>query len=150
MEEKIEKLRLRLEGLSIDHEREILKQENIKSAHVYCVINNIPSQKYGLFLENYIRKQYKYKKNNPSQCIGDCSNGKENIEIKVSLGGKKFNKFNYVQIRLSHKISTYILTAYYLCIKNVSQEGELYIFSLSAEEMKKIILLYGGYAHGTW
>ena len=41
--------------LNINHEEEILKQTTFKNANIYCVINNISSQKYGPMLEKYIK-----------------------------------------------------------------------------------------------
>lgn len=70
----------------------------------------------------------------------------QNIEVKVSLGGAKHTKFNFVQLTPSHSCDTYILTAYHLSVEN---EGELYIFRLSKRDMKRLILCFGGYAHGT-
>jgi len=59
------------------------------------------------------------------------------------------NKFNFVQIRPSHDCETYILTAYNLSSENVESEGELYIFKVPKEDIKKIVVSFGGYAHGT-
>ena len=72
-----------------------------------------------------------------------------NYEIKISLGGKFNNKFNYVQIRLNHDIDYYILTAYYLSVINLKSLGELFIFLIDKDNMKNIINNYGHYAHGT-
>jgi hypothetical protein len=87
-------------------------------------------------------------KNNSSLCIGDLKYKNKNIEIKISTGGKENNKFNYVQLRINHNCD-YILTAYYLSIKNLKNNGELFIFRLNKYNMKNIILKYGSYAHGT-
>jgi hypothetical protein len=43
----------------------------------------------------------------------------------------------------------YILVAYHLSSENVESEGELYVFKVPKEAIKKIVVLYGGYAHGT-
>ena len=87
-------------------------------------------------------------KNKASLCIGDLQYCETNFEIKVSIGGKENNKFNYVQLRINH-ICEYILTAYYINDDNIDKLGELFIFKLNKENIKKIILQYGGYAHGT-
>jgi len=61
----------------INHEEEIMKQENLKNAHIYCIINNINSQKYGILLEKYIIKKYGFIKNKSKNTNGDCfKNGK--------------------------------------------------------------------------
>jgi hypothetical protein len=87
-------------------------------------------------------------KNNASLCLGDLQHNQVNFELKISTGGKENNKFNYVQLRMNHDC-VYILTAYYLCEDNIDNEGELFIFKLNKDNIKKLILLYGGYAHGT-
>jgi hypothetical protein len=87
-------------------------------------------------------------KNNASLCKGDLHHNLMNFEIKISTGGKENNKFNYVQLRMNHDC-LYILTAYYISIDNVENEGELFIFKLNKKELKDLIYKYGGYAHGT-
>ena len=119
----------------INHDDEILKEKTLKHAHIYCVINNINSQKYGCLIEKYIRIKHKFIKNNASNCNGDCSKDNKNIEIKSSLGGKNRNKFNWLQIRLYHDIQNYIFTAYYLNNNNVEGEGELFIFNIPKENI---------------
>jgi len=64
------------------------------------------------------------------------------------------HQYNYVQIRLSHHIqyyllTAYLLTAYLLTDENVENEGELFIFNVPKEFMKFLVKKYGGYAHGT-
>lgn len=144
----VERLREHLAMIKIG-DKEIMKRPSLKSAHVYCVINNISSQKYGVLLEKYIRAKFSFDKRKANECAGDCSKNGDNIEIKVSLGGKDHTKFNYVQLRPSHDCDLYLITAYHLTLDNVDEEGELYIFKVPKVDMKNIILLYGGYAHGT-
>jgi len=148
--ECIQLLMSHLSRSTIKHELEILKEPNLKSAHIYCIINNITSQQYGNLLEKFICIKNKFKKNTASKCDGDCYKDKQNFEIKTSLGGSKHNKFNYVQLRVSHNIQYYILTAYHLTEKNIELCGDLYIFKIPKEDMLYIILNYGGYAHGTF
>lgn len=131
-----------------NHKLEILKQPNIKYAHIYCKINQLSGQETGALVENYIKEFFKMKKNNPSLCIGDLQHKQINYEIKVSTGGKDNNKFNYVQLRINH-ICEYILTAYYINDNNIDTLGELFIFKLNKLDIKHIILNYGSYAHGT-
>jgi len=147
--ESISKLKEHLTRSSVNHEKEILKETTLMKAHIYCVINNVSAQQYGPLLEKYIRSKNKFVKNNASECNGDCSKDNKNAEVKASLGGVKHTKFNWVQLRISHDIQYYILTAYYLTNKNVNTGGELFIFSVPKDDMRNIILNYGGYAHGT-
>lgn len=145
----IEKLKEHLALSTIKHEDEIMKETTLKKAHIYCVINNVSAQKYGPHLEKYIRVKNNFVKNTASECNGDCSKDNKNVEIKASLGGAKHNKFNWVQLRVSHDIDYYILTSYYLSRKNVETGGELYVFRVPKEDMLELITKYGGYAHGT-
>jgi len=137
-------------GLSkCNHKVEIMKELDIKCAHIYCVVNQLSGQVSGPLLEHYIQNKYEMTKNKSSLCIGDLQHNQTNLEIKVSMGGKDYNKFNYVQLRMNHNCE-YLLTAYYLNDDNVDTTGgELFIFKLNKTDMKKMILNYGGYAHGT-
>jgi hypothetical protein len=131
-----------------NHKLEIIKQPNIKYAHIYCKINQLSGQETGPLVENYIKEHFDMKKNKASLCIGDLQYNQTNYEIKVSTGGKDNNKFNYVQLRINHSCE-YILTAYYINDDNIENMGELFIFKLKKSELKYVILNYGGYAHGT-
>lgn len=142
------KLKNILDISHIDHNVEIMKQSDLKNAHIYCKINQLSGQISGPLIENYIRIKYNMKKNNSSLCIGDLQHDKTNFEIKISTGGKDNNKFNYVQLRLNHECH-YILTAYYIDKNNLETLGELYIFRLNKNDIKLFILNYGEYAHGT-
>jgi len=147
LETKI-KLKHILESSKINHKLEIMKQDNLKDVHIYCKIYGLSGQISGPLIENYIKIKYNMIKNNPSSCIGDLKCNKKNIEIKISSGGKDNNKFNYVQLRLNHNCN-YILTAYYIDNTNLDELGELFIFELNKNDIKNLILNYGGYAHGT-
>ena len=131
-----------------DHKIEIMKENTIKDAHIYCKINNLSGQVSGPLIESFIKQKYNMIKNSSSLCIGDLQHNNVNLEIKVSNGGQDNNKFNYVQLRLNHKCD-YLLTAYYIDQSNIDMLGELFIFRLSKDNIKQMILHYGGYAHGT-
>ena len=149
MEENIyDKLKYILCISKYNHKIEILKQPDLKYAHIYCKINQLSGQVSGPLIEYFIKNKYEMIKNNSSLCIGDLQYNKTNIEIKISNGGTENNKFNYVQLRMNH-ICEYILTAYYINDDNLEKMGELFIFKLNKTDMKKIIFKYGGYAHGT-
>ena len=147
--ERIKRLYEHLQLSNTKHEDIIMNLSSLKDAHIYCVIHNLSAQQYGPLLERYIRTKFNYIKNKAQDCIGDCFKDGKNSEIKVSLGGTTHTKFNFVQLRPSHKCETYIFTAYHLSHENVQTEGELYIFKIPTEDIKKIIASYGGYAHGT-
>lgn len=130
------------------HYENLFKEPTLKDAHIYCKINNLSGQFTGPAIERYIQIKYNMTKNNASSCNGDLNHNNINIEIKASNGGKDNNKFNYVQLRMNHNCE-YILTAYYIDDKNLAFLGELFIFKLNKENMKNLVLKYGGYAHGT-
>jgi hypothetical protein len=146
--EIIEKLKYILQISQCNHKIEIMKEANIKRAHIYCKINQLSGQVAGPLIEYYVKNKYGMEKINPSLCKGDLQFNQCNYELKISNGGKENNKFNYVQLRMNHDC-VYIFTAYYLCIDNIEIEGDLYIFKLNKDDVKKLILTYGGYAHGT-
>ena len=129
-------------------EQLILKLPTLKRAHMYCKYNNLSGQFTGPVLEKFIRNKYNMIKNSASSCIGDLKFNEVNVEIKASNGGKENNKFNFVQLRMNHNCE-YIFTAYYIDYENLENLGELYIFRLNKENIKPLIVKYGGYAHGT-
>jgi hypothetical protein len=150
MNENIKKLKQILDSSQSNkiHVENILSCSTLKDAHIYCKVNSLSGQLSGPALERYIKTVCKMSKNNASSCNGDLNNGNKNFEIKTSNGGKEHNKFNFVQLRISHDCD-YILSAYYLNYKNLQQGGELFLFRLNKEEIKPIIIKYGTYAHGT-
>jgi hypothetical protein len=147
--ERVKRLKEHIALSKVDHEYQVMNLATLKEAHTYCVIHRVSAQQYGPLLEKFIRTKFNYIKNKAEDCTGDCSKDGNNSEIKVSLGGATHTKFNFVQIRPSHNCETYILTAYHLSRENVETEGELYVFKVSKSDIKKLIVSYGGYAHGT-
>lgn len=142
---RTEALRKILQSSVVNHKKEILNEPTIKDAHVYCKINNLNAQQYGPLLERYIKTTCNMRKNNSSNCTGDVCYLNQNIEIKVSMS---HTKFNYVQIRANH-MCDYLFTAYHLDNSNVDTMGELFMFMIKKEDIKKLIVTYGSYAHGT-
>lgn len=145
----VSELRKILSGVQTDHIEQIMNSATLKDAHIYCVVKKLVGQKYGFLLEKFIKNKFSYAGNKTEECKGDCSKLGVNYEIKVSLGGKTFNKFNYVQLRPRHECNMYILTAYHLTQYNVDDRGDLYIFRLTKDVMCDIIYKYGCYAHGS-
>lgn len=47
--EKLKSLKSCLKSNKINYKIEILKQQNLKDAHIYCKINNIPLNKFNYF-----------------------------------------------------------------------------------------------------
>jgi hypothetical protein len=147
--ERVKRLREHLTLSKVNHEDQVMNLPTLKEANVYCIIHNVSAQQYGPLLEKFIRIKFNYKKNKAEECTGDCFKDGKNSEVKVSLGGASHRKFNFVQIRPSHDCETYIFTAYHLSLENVESEGELYVFKVPKEDVKKMVLSFGGYAHGT-
>jgi len=144
----IEQLKVLLDSAGIVHKTEILTCPSLKDAHIYCKLNKLSGQLSGPLIENYIKEKYGMEKNSASLCIGDLKHGGIDLELKVSNGGQSNNKFNYVQMRMNH-ICEYLLTAYYIDYSNLATGGELYIFRLKKDDLRELILNFGGYAHGT-
>lgn len=146
---QINKLKECLQVEDTNHEEKILEEKSLIQANSYCVINSISPQKYGLLLEKYIREKHSHIKNKAADCKGDSFKEGKNFEIKVSIKiGDKKGRFNFVQIRPSQNCD-YILTAYNLSIENYIYGGELYIFRITNNEIKNIIVMFGQYAHRT-
>jgi hypothetical protein len=148
-EDRVNNLKQHLDNANIKHDAQVMQMTTLKDAHVYCVLYGVSAQQYGPLLERFIRTNFNYVKNNAKECTGDCSKDGKNSEVKVSIGGATHSKFNFVQIRPAHDCHDYILTAYHLCRDNVADEGELYIFKMTKDTIKKLIVSHGGYAHGT-
>jgi hypothetical protein len=147
--DSILKLKEHLSIIKINHEEQILTCSSLKDAHIYCILYKVSAQQYGPLLEKFIISKFNYTKNKSSSSTGDFSKNSQNIELKASLGGSTHKKFNFVQIRTSHSIDFYLLTAYYLTLQNVDNKGELYILHITKESIKNIIISHGKYAHGT-
>ena len=144
-----DRLRTILHASTIDHKKPIMDEATLKDAHIYSVINRISAQQYGPLLQNYIIHKFGFTVNKAKDIIGDCSKDGNNYEVKVSLGGSKFNKYNYVQIRPSHNIQYYLLTAYHLDEASIDLGGSLFIFKVTKADMNTLLVNYGSLAHGT-
>jgi hypothetical protein len=103
----------------------------------------LPSQSYGEVLNTWFRKTFNWEKNSANSRIGDDKVfGIYNAEVKASLcdDGKTCH---YVQIRLTHEIDFYFLPTYNF------ETDKTHFFLLNKNQMKEMIVNYGGYAHGT-
>jgi len=144
----IQGLREHLKVSKMDHKVQVMKWDTLKEAHAYC-LQYTSSQQFGPLIEMFIREKFGYTKNKAKHRKGDCSKDGKDSEVKASIGDRAHRKFNFVQIRPSHKCDNYILTAYHVSPENVEDLGELYIFRVSKTDIKNMIVSYGGYAHGT-
>lgn len=146
--QQIAALRDVLTKRSVNHFEEIMLCNSLKDAHIYCKTNSLSGQITGPLIERYMRGAFHMTKINASACAGDLRCEGVNYELKISNGGMHNNKFNYVQLRMNHDCR-YILTAYYLDGSNVEQMGELFVFRLDKEALRRLVLEHGSYAHGT-
>lgn len=147
--ERVKRLKEIVWTEDIDHKTEILKNDNLKDAHIYCLLHKINNAHYGNLIEHYVIQKYNFSKNNMIYNIGDCSKYSDNYEIKTSISGIKNDRFNYVHLKPSHIVTYYILIAYYLNKHNVEKEGELFIFKIPKYNMIDIINNYGKYVYGS-
>jgi hypothetical protein len=145
-----QKLKHKLMQSEINHKEEVKKANSFEHVHLYFATSSIIPQSYGGLAETYMIEKLKYVKNNSNTCQGDFTKGGLNFELKVSLGGNQYNKFNFVQIRLTHEIHVYLLTAFCAYLdENLDLKYRLFIFSVPKDQMKELIKKYGSYAHGT-
>ena len=77
-----EKLKYILEISQCNHKIEIMKEANIKRAHIYCKINQLSGQVAGPLIEYYVKNKYGMEKINPSLCKGDLQFNQCNYELK--------------------------------------------------------------------
>jgi hypothetical protein len=67
------KLRYILEMSKCNHKKEIIKQPDIKYAHIYCKVNRLSGQISGPLVEYFIQNKYGMVKNKSSLCLGDLN-----------------------------------------------------------------------------
>ena len=82
----------------------------------------------------------------PDEHSGDGIKNGVKYEIKYSGHAKK-SRLNFVQIRPDHNIDYYILIGYNM--HSSTEKGTVYVFKVPADELYKLVVKYGGYAHGT-
>ena len=76
---------------------------------------------------------------------GDGHKNGKNYEIKTSIHATE-SKINFVQIRPDHNVDDYIFVTYNMYENDI---GKAYIFKIPSNIVYNLIVLYGGYAHGT-
>lgn len=81
-----------------------------------------------------------------NETSGDGHKNGVNYEIKISVHAMK-SKINFVQIRPDHCIDYYILIAYNMYANE--EVGKAHIFKVPESVLHELVVLYGGYAHGT-
>ncbi len=138
-----EKMRLEIIG---QNSKNIMKEiPKIQSLRNACILakHSLSSPSHGTAVENWLIEYYNCKRISSSNKEGDLKfHNQYNVEVKSSIS-KDGKKFNYVQLRPTHQIDFYLMPSYDVINDN------LYVFFVSQQEMKNLILKYGSYAHGT-
>lgn len=118
-------------------------ETNILNKSILCK-HYLSSNKWSILLENDIRDRFHLRKSNDN-ISGDAISVKNfTIEIKVSLGSSN-KAFNFVQLRPHHQIDYYLFLVYDLYSGNL---GKNHWFLIEKDDINKLILEYGSYAHG--
>jgi hypothetical protein len=118
---------------------------NARNFRDACILSkyHLTPQSYGEVLNVWLRNHYNFKKISASLKQGDdLIHNEYKTEVKISIAddGKQAN---FVQIRLTHGIDFYLLIVY-----NMVQDS-MHYFLVNKEDMKDLIVNYGGLAHGT-
>lgn len=136
---------MRLEILSKNSKNIMKDIPKIPSLRNACILakHSLASPSHGTAVENWLIEYYDSKRILSSEKKGDLKfHNQYNVEVKSSIS-KDGKKFNYVQLRPTHQIDFYLMPSYDMLNDN------LFIFFVHQSEMKKMILKYGSYAHGT-
>ena len=135
-----------LKNRDINDKKNILKQiENAETLTGKCILTRYYLPPQSTDLETICKNDLKIGKPLNST-TGDGHKNGINYEIKASIHAKN-SKLNFVQIRPDHDIDYYILIAYNMYENDTIGNG--YIFKIPSQAMYDLIVLYGGYAHGT-
>ena len=110
-----------------------------------CILNREYSSPNSDVFEQVIKHDLKLE-NAPDRMSGDASINGLNIEIKCSTHAK-LSSFNFVQIRPGHNVQCYLFVGYNLWHGDAL--GKEYLFKIPSEDLYKIVVEHGGYAHGS-
>ena len=110
-----------------------------------CILNREYNSPTSDVFEQVIKHDLKLE-NAPDKMSGDASINGLNIEIKCSTHAKH-SSFNFVQIRPDHNVQCYLFVGYNLW--HADALGKEYLFKIPSEDLYKIVVEHGGYAHGS-
>ena len=110
-----------------------------------CILNREYSSPNSDVFEQVIKHDLKLE-NAPDRMSGDASINGLNIEIKCSTHAKH-STFNFVQIRPDHNVQCYLFVGYNLW--HADALGKEYLFKIPSEDLYKMVVEHGGYAHGS-
>lgn len=130
----------------INHWAALLSFLTLKEAFAYSKAE-LSGPQYGVSLQKWITIKFGWDRPDPKLLKGDIVTKKSAFELKVSLGTKTYNKFNFVQVRLQHTVDFYVLIAYYVTEANLAKLGEIFIFKLTKKEI--VHFVGKSYSHGT-
>lgn len=129
-----------------NNKKKILKQiEMEKTLTGKCVLCRNYLSPQSIDFETLCKKDLKIDKSLNSTSGDGYKNG-INYEIKSSIHAKR-SKLNFVQIRPDHNIDYYILIGYNMYKNDTIGKG--YIFKIPSQVIYELVVIYGGYAHGT-
>ena len=97
---------------------------------------------YGPLIEEHIREALCMERSD----VGDGRVGGHTIEIKVSLSDHR-GRMNFVQLRPHQGVSFYVLVAWDMADRDAL--GKLWTLLVPAEDMHRLIVSHGHYAHGS-
>ena len=138
-------------------EKESNKEQNIAEINKMptltgkCIMAHVFLSPQSTVMESIIRNDLNIE-GPENETSGDGRKDGVNYEIKVSLHAKG-GKINFVQIRPDHNVNAYIFMSYNMYENENENEkekvGMAHIFNVPANKLYELIVLYGGYAHGT-
>ena len=132
-----------LKSENIDWKEEIFNLENIEGA---CLLSKLylSSQASSPLLEKWIKHRLEILPAlNETSGDGLFSNKITTTEIKVSLGTKTNEDYNFVQLRPDHNIDIYLFLTYNM------KDNKCLWFDIPSADLYELLPEYGGYAHGT-
>ena len=142
--------RIRQDALNsgnVDWKEKIFNLENIEGA---CLLSKLKlsSQASSPLLERWIKHRLGFlPAQNETSGDGLYYNKitllSTTTEIKVSLGTKTNEDYNFVQIRPDHDIDTYLFLTYNM------KDNKCLWFDIPSADVYELLPEYGGYAHGT-
>ena len=136
-----------LKKKNINYWERFSRFRTFKASLAYAKVE-LSGPQYGPFIQKLIIKKNYWTKILAKELKGDFKTTLGvYIELKISLGTIKCNKFNFGQIRLQHEVDFYILIAYYVSDSNWNKLGEVFIFKLKKNEISAFI--GNCYSHGT-
>ena len=129
---------------SKDNKKKIKKIQDCKSLTGKCILAREYLSPQSTLIQTIIKNDLDIGKKINNISGNGCKND-INYVIKVSLHSKEC-QLNIVQIRPDHNIDYYIIVYYNMCYDDNIGKG--FIFKIPSDKLYKLVVKYGGYAHG--